>query len=81
MVQDYAAYTAAIERCNGEKSIRPSSYEADVAAVDQHSSLVSVCPPKSLPRLPPLPEQEAEPPLRLMCRCLRQIGTVVPSRC
>lgn len=32
------------------------------------------------PSLPPsLPGQEAEPSLRLMCWCLRQIGTVVPS--
>lgn len=31
--------------------------------------------------LPSPPEQEAEPSLRLMCRCRRQIGTVVLSRC
>lgn len=29
----------------------PSPYKAEVAAFDQHSSLVSVCPPKS-PTLP-----------------------------
>lgn len=32
-----------------------------------------------LPLPPSLPGQEAEPSLRLMCWCLRQIGTVVPS--
>lgn len=39
---------------NGERCIKvpsPASYKAEVAAFDQHSSLVSVCPPKS-PTLP-----------------------------
>lgn len=54
LVQDCAADIAASESCDVESTISAlhpqssSSYKTEAAAVDQHSSLVSVCPPKSL---------------------------------
>lgn len=82
--QDGAANMAASERCEGEINTRPltsSSYEAEASAMDQHSSLVSVCPPKSLTCSAWTESSASEPWLRWMCRCLRQIGAVMPSRC
>ena len=48
----------------------------------QHWISIPASSPSALQNLlPSPPEQEAEPALGLMCRCLRQIGTVVLSRC
>lgn len=86
LVQFCAADVAASQDCNVESrkcfilNLHHHIKQRETTA-DQHSSHVSVCPPKSLTLPTSGMKQEVEPSLRLMCWCLRQIGTVVLSRC